>query len=282
MKKIVGLFLGLILLSPVFSQFDGNWQGVLMQKNQDGTTSSFSIWVKLKSEGKILSGKLRSEQVSSPYFKISEVVCEKKGSTIFFEEMKIMNHKTQSGLKWCLIKAKLYYNEEKQQLKGTYLSKNDWCVGGELVLLKSNKQFNESNTETVEETSIDNVKELLSGEGKVEGKQFVLEDVSFLSGKYTLTSKSNKSLNEIAAILQKNKSIIIHLKGHTDSDGDDETNFILSQKRAQSVANYLISKGIKSERITYEGHGEARPLVKNDSPENKQINRRVELLILSQ
>ena len=56
-------------------------------------------------------------------------------------------------------------------------------------------------------------------------------------------------------------------------------NAILSQNRAQAVANYLIEKGIEESRLQVEGHGEAKPMVPNDSPENRAINRRVELTI---
>ena len=56
-------------------------------------------------------------------------------------------------------------------------------------------------------------------------------------------------------------------------------NAILSQNRAQAVANYLIEKGIEESRLQVEGYGEAKPIVLNDSPENRAINRRVELTI---
>jgi len=83
-------------------------------------------------------------------------------------------------------------------------------------------------------------------------------------------------------LLNEYKSIKIHLKGHTDNDGDDENNFILSQKRAKSVADFLVKKGIDKERVFYEGFGESRPLLENNSEANKQIDRRVELQIISQ
>ena len=86
----------------------------------------------------------------------------------------------------------------------------------------------------------------------------------------------------IVNISRENSLIKIHLKGHTDSDGDDENNFILSHKRAKSVSDYLIKTGIDKARITYEGYGESRSVATNETKEGKRENRRVELLIISE
>jgi outer membrane protein OmpA-like peptidoglycan-associated protein len=268
--------------SSTFGQLTGSWQGVLIQNNLDGTTSNFSIWIELKNEGNMFSGNFRSEQILPPYYKLSNIFGEIRGDNIFLEEERIIKHETQNGFRWCLIKAMLQYNKPQEKLIGKYISKNEWCESGKLVLVKSNKKFNDSSTEVVKKSSLKKVQELLSIKGSITGLQFILKEVHFLSGKYKLASSSFGYLNHIAELLNKNSNIKIHLKGHTDSDGDDENNFILSQKRAKSVANYFIKKGVNSFRITYEGYGKSRPIIENDSPENKQINRRVELLILSQ
>jgi len=281
MRTIVAL-LFILLQSVLFAQLSGDWQGVLIQDNPDGTTSNFSVWVKIVEEGTSFSGKFRSEQVPPPYFKISTLEGERKENDVLFEEMKIVKDETQKNFRWCLIKAKLTYDESEGKLKGIYISKNEWCMSGKLVLVKSNKKFNESNTEVVRESTISNMEKLLLKNESVVGVQFILENVGFLSSKFSLKENSFSYLNKVVDILLKNKSIKIHLKGHTDSDGEDENNFILSQKRAKSVAGYFIKKGIVKERITYEGFGKSRPIVENDSDKNKQINRRVELLIISE
>ncbi len=70
------------------------------------------------------------------------------------------------------------------------------------------------------------------------------------------------------------------MSAHTDSKGSDDYNFKLSDNRARSVKEYLLSKGIDEKRIVSQGYGETRPVVPNDTDENRQLNRRVEFKIL--
>jgi outer membrane protein OmpA-like peptidoglycan-associated protein len=70
------------------------------------------------------------------------------------------------------------------------------------------------------------------------------------------------------------------MSAHTDSYGSDEYNFTLSDNRAKSVREYIISKGIAPGRIISQGYGETKPVAPNDTPENRQLNRRVEFKIL--
>jgi len=131
-------------------------------------------------------------------------------------------------------------------------------------------------------SSLNKVKQLLNDKKSIIGNQFILSNVNFQSAKYNIASSSYTYLNQIVKVLKENLNIKIHLKGHTDSDGDDENNFILSQKRAECVANYLTKNGVDKGRITFEGYGESRPITENETKEGKQANRRVELLIISE
>jgi outer membrane protein OmpA-like peptidoglycan-associated protein len=73
----------------------------------------------------------------------------------------------------------------------------------------------------------------------------------------------------------------LNIIGHTDSDGSDEANLELSQRRAQAVKVALVEDfGISGERFTIEGQGEAKPVAENTSPEGKAANRRVEFVSL--
>ncbi|MBL4592210.1 MAG: OmpA family protein [Flavobacteriales bacterium] len=281
--KIVFISFTFLLLQVVaLGQIDGSWQGVLIQNNQDGTTTNFAVWVELKSEGRYLSGKFRSEQANTPYFKVSKILGKIDGSNVVFKEDTILNHKTEEGFGWCSIIASFIYNQQAQKLKGSYTSRTKGCVSGELVLVKSNKQFNSDKTAITETTTLNKIQGLLEEKKSIIGKQFVLADVNFQSAKYSITASSYAYLNEIVKLLKENLNIKIHLKGNTDSDGDDENNFILSQKRAESVADYLVKKGIAINRITFEGYGESRPIGENETKDGKQVNRRVELLIISE
>ena len=87
-------------------------------------------------------------------------------------------------------------------------------------------------------------------------------------------------LNRVVKLLEENPAIEIEMSAHTDSYGSDEYNFKLSDNRARSVMEYILSKGIAPHRIISQGYGETKPVAQNDTPENRQLNRRVEFTIL--
>jgi len=81
----------------------------------------------------------------------------------------------------------------------------------------------------------------------------------------------------VVKILKDNPDVSIHIEGHTDSIGTEEYNLQLSRKRAESVRNYLVSKGISPERITIFGFGASMPIATNQTEEGRALNRRVEV-----
>lgn len=117
---------------------------------------------------------------------------------------------------------------------------------------------------------------------KVSKKGFVLENVFFDVNKYELKPQSKVELNKLYQFLLANRTLKVELGGHTDSDGDDKKNQILSENRAKAVVEYLINAGIDKNRLTYKGYGETEPVAPNDTPENKAKNRRTELKIIGE
>ncbi len=75
-------------------------------------------------------------------------------------------------------------------------------------------------------------------------------------------------------------NLVIEIGGHTDNVGDDKSNELLSQRRAESVKQYLVKKGVKPERVQTKGYGESMPIADNDSEEGRQKNRRTELKVV--
>lgn len=107
-----------------------------------------------------------------------------------------------------------------------------------------------------------------------------LNNVFFDFDKWDLRPESFVELDRVVKLLKENPSIEIEMSAHTDSFGSDDYNFKLSDNRARSVMEYIISKGIDPSRITSQGYGETMPVAPNDTPENRQLNRRVEFKIL--
>jgi outer membrane protein OmpA-like peptidoglycan-associated protein len=88
-----------------------------------------------------------------------------------------------------------------------------------------------------------------------------------------------ETLNSVALVLKEYNQTLIDVAGHTDSDGSDDYNYELSQRRAGSVARYLSSQQLDSQRFSVEGRGEREPIASNASARGKQQNRRVEITI---
>jgi outer membrane protein OmpA-like peptidoglycan-associated protein len=88
------------------------------------------------------------------------------------------------------------------------------------------------------------------------------------------------TLNQVASTLAEFPKTYIDVYGHTDSDGTDEYNQALSERRARSVADYLNLHGVQSARIATRGFGETQPIATNSTPEGKAQNRRVEIKIV--
>jgi OmpA-OmpF porin, OOP family len=112
------------------------------------------------------------------------------------------------------------------------------------------------------------------------GQVVRLNNVFFDFDKWDLRPESYVELDRVVKLLKENPAIEIEMSAHTDSRGSDDYNFKLSDERARSVREYILSKGIDPKRIISQGYGETRPVVPNDTDENRQLNRRVEFKIL--
>ncbi|MEO7961390.1 MAG: OmpA family protein [Ginsengibacter sp.] len=112
------------------------------------------------------------------------------------------------------------------------------------------------------------------------GQVIRLNNVFFDFDKWDLRSESFIELNRVVLLLNENPAIEIEMSAHTDSRGSDDYNFVLSDNRARSVMEYILSKGIGKNRINSHGYGESKPVATNETDEGRQLNRRVEFTIL--
>jgi len=113
-----------------------------------------------------------------------------------------------------------------------------------------------------------------------EGTVFQLNNINFATNSADLKSSSKISLDYLAEFLNNNLGINLLIFGHTDDVGTPEQNMELSVSRAFTVKKYLVSKGVREERLTYSGFGETNPINNNESSEGRAQNRRTEFLIL--
>lgn len=108
----------------------------------------------------------------------------------------------------------------------------------------------------------------------------VLKNVFFEIGAATLKNTSKAELDKLVILLQENPTMKIQINGHTDNVGLPQNNQILSLNRATAVMNYLIEKGIESERLRAKGFGENKPIDTNDTEKGRRNNRRTEFMII--
>lgn len=112
------------------------------------------------------------------------------------------------------------------------------------------------------------------------GNTVVLSNIFFDTDEFELREESIQELEKLVLFLKENKNIKIEISGHTDNIGDSKHNINLSENRAKSVCEYLIDNQIEEERLTFKGYGDRRPIVENNTIENRAKNRRTEFKII--
>jgi hypothetical protein len=112
------------------------------------------------------------------------------------------------------------------------------------------------------------------------GESLTLANVFYEFDSWQLRTESVEELNKLFALLSENKELIVEIGGYTDSSGTDIYNLNLSEKRAKSVVDHLVKKGIPAERLKFKGYGNTSPIGDNITTEGRQLNRRTEVKII--
>lgn len=106
-----------------------------------------------------------------------------------------------------------------------------------------------------------------------------MADVLFDVGKFDLRQEAREKLARFSGVVLAYPTLRIAVEGHTDSTGSDELNQRLSERRAESVRNYLVSQGLEAGMLTSQGFGKTMPIADNSTRDGRQQNRRVELIV---
>lgn len=113
-----------------------------------------------------------------------------------------------------------------------------------------------------------------------EGKSYKLNDIYFATNSFELQRETKLVIDAFIDFLNDNTSVVVEIQGHTDNIGNDNSNMTLSENRAKSVYDYIISSGISADRLSYKGYGETKPIAANDTEDGRAKNRRTVFVIL--
>lgn len=162
---------------------------------------------------------------------------------------------------------------------------NDYKI---IVNTNNSDEFLMVNANDINVSSSDTINLMALSIDYIPTEAFTINDVYYAYNDYQLTESAKDSIGKkLLPFLNNNKNIALEIASHTDSKGDEQYNIELSQKRAQSVVDFLVANGIETSRLKAKGYGETMPITANifpdgtDNESGRYINRRTEFKIMS-
>lgn len=285
--RLILIVIFLNSLSVVLAQrhsLEGVWQGAIYQqgtKVKDGNAFWMDIQVNEKTGA--LSGACRVEVPYKEYFAYKPM----KGkvlsdSSIHFDEVNVRKKKESGQHIWCTNIGDLIYNKETGYLEGEWYSEECKREAGRIILYRSKYDFSKTDTNSLYHSWFDNfVGDLKRGwpayyVRDAEMRNFEFVPVYFDHDMDVLKEGFHDYLKQMVAIVKSHSDLRIKIIGHTDSNGTDEYNVDLSQRRANRVKQFLVDQGLRPDRVVIEFRGERDPATSNATKKGKSLNRRVD------
>lgn len=227
----------------------------------------------------IVSGKVYDAATDKPI--AAKIICTIEGDYDAFDSVST----SRTGYYEFLVKPDAYiYKIEAEgyevNIQNMNLSKVSKSFSRDIFLEPLVEEVVES--EVIEEVPEEVIIEESEALEAVDENTYRLNNVYFPLGKADILENSHVELAKVVKMMSENPEMEIRVDGHTDNQGDSRLNLILSMDRAKNVRDYLIAEGIDAERITFKGWGDTKPLETNQSKEQRQKNRRVEIVIINQ
>lgn len=258
---------------------NGNWQGILIQAGNK-YTDNYAYWLSLNMKGDSVFGVIRTEDANTPYYAIANIRGKVNNSIISFTQDKIIKDNPRPEAYWCLIKGELIFDPSDNSLSGKWNSDMEKCKPGSILVYKSPKPINMNATPVYAYSNFLDVETIIKKKKKFSGYKIRLSEINFESNSHKIIGNTaTAEIERIYALLNKKEILHVNIQGHTDNTGADDFNMRLSYLRAKEIYNLLIAKGVKENRITFEGYGKSRPIATNETEEGKLQNRRVEIEI---
>ena len=282
-------FTAIWLISFAQTGLYGTWQGVLLPKGQK-KDKYIIFYLKIdqnkdqKTES--ITGKCREE-----YFSTEQMVVKSIKGTLNKNSLQLTQGKIEKSWKignknLCPVNITLIYNDSSGYLTGTYNSPTCRSINGNIILFRSTVTFSSQNDPLQTHVWRDRfILDLDKGYPspeirKKERDNFVFQPIYFEYDSSSIDKKYAEYLGKLARVIDGHSDIRIKVTGHTDSDGSNEYNNILSEKRANAIIEFFKLRGIDQSRIVIEFKGENQPIDSNSTESGKQRNRRVEFAFI--
>ncbi len=282
----------LLLISISFSiitnsqtNFNGNWEGVMIRAGRV-IENGIPFKLEIQSKDNKISGYSREEILNTNEYALKQVTGYLKENKIKIHQTVIEKKSKSSKTKWCRLTAELIYNKNTGYLEGKFESIDCKRFIGKIILYKCQNKLIKKHTEQINHNWFNEfvygIKENLNApEIRIkERKNFIFKPVFFDFDKYIIRPEFHNFLDEITKIVKGHSDLRIKVVGHTDSDGTEEYNIILSKKRSESIIEYFSTKGIARDRIEFDFKGEKMPIDTNSTNEGRQRNRRVDFFFI--
>ncbi|MEM6629986.1 MAG: OmpA family protein [Bacteroidota bacterium] len=260
----------------------GTWTGILTQPdNPIASNYAFSLKFTKQSDG-VIVGHSRIEIVEEAAFGVSKVQGIVSGNLVNFEETQIVRQKNYMGYKWCKKYGNFSYIPDSKSIRGKWYAEN-CSETGELLLFRTNSQFNYFDNRLSQHLSLDSLTQLVDNdelEKRLEKTLLTVEIQSLLFslGSSEIAEESLSYLEEkVVPVFIEFPKLKASIHGHTDNVGNDQRNLELSLNRAKVVRNFLVSRGVRENQLNFVGYGESKPISSNETLEGRKKNRRVEI-----
>lgn len=276
MKGIITIVLILVSSFGITQKkpdYTGTYQGIITQPI-GGLDNTYAFWLKIEQKKDSIFGLSRLELSNSNNYGIIEFKGKITGNSFVIQETKITAENIVHGSFWCIKAYTLLLDPKTNSLSGEWTSTKT-CGPGMIYVYKSNLPFNKDKIAKAEIISNDEYKKMLEDGVNCLGKKTILENL--IIDKWAPSPETGLVLDEWIALLKKKNTLSIKLSSYTDNEGNDSLNLVRSLHQVEGINAYLVSKGIKQNRIFYEAFGEARPLRDNGTENGRKKNRRVEM-----
>ena len=281
MKIITLLFFIINFYSFAQLKLSGEWQGILVENNQDWKDGK-PIYLTISVINGLIDGKIREEIYNSNSFSVIKI----SGKTTSPNSIELLEDRilkqSEKISNPCLRQLKLVYNEESGYFEGFFESKKCPISTGKIILYKSKFEFNDKKESLMNHSwflrfNADLENGLSSSTKRLEElKAFKFESVYFDYGKDILKEEFKSYLLKMIKMVKSHSDLRIKITGHTDSDGSDSYNDKLSKRRTETIIRFFEENGLKRDRVVTDFKGEKKPIDNNKTEDGKRKNRRVD------